>query len=250
MSTKRLHRKRTLEKAHRVQDAVYDPFADFEGNRYELMVAKTFYYIRENIRTVLLVAGAAVVIAGGLIVFSVYNAIQEEKALLAYEELLENPVMTAAADPSAAIKKLDDYMASYSVEGATRRALLHKIALLEQAGKKKEAADVSVQLADRLEAPALQAYMLARATLLYEDAGENGAALSSVERALSLLDEEGQIRASLLFAQARALRASGKESAARQVIETLMKMDSTDSVVAGIQEAALVFVLDEQPSRQ
>lgn len=246
MSSKRLHRKKTVEKAHQVHEAVYDPFAGFEGSKYELMVAKFFYYLRDNIRAVLFVMGAGFITLVGLVVYDFYQTSREDKALLAYEELLKNPVMTAAADPSAAVRKLDEYMAVHTTQNAVRRGLMHKLALLEKADRKKEAADIASQLATLVEAPSLKVFMYTRAAILYEGAGEAGASLTAAEKALTLTSDEGEIKATLLFLQARALRATGKESAVRHVIETLMKMDEkTHPQVVPIKQAALVFLLDE-----
>jgi hypothetical protein len=246
MKAKRLHRKRTLEKADQLHEAAYDPFADFEGSPYELMVAKFFYRLRDNIRTVILLIGAALIAPFGFVVYDIIQTSREEKALLAYEELLKNPVMSAPADPSASLRKLDEYMEVHTTQKARLRALMHKHSILEKADRKKEAAEVAAQLAEKVESPSLKVFFFTRASILYEGAGEPGSSLAASEKALALTTDEGEIRATLLFLQARGLRAMGKESAMRQVIETLMKMDEkSHPEVIPIKQAALVYLLDE-----
>ena len=249
MSTKRLHRRKTIEKAQEIHDTVYDPFANFEGNKYELFVSKLFYRIRDNMRVVLAVLGIGIVALIGIVSYDIYDADRENKALLAYEALQKNPVMTGAADPTVAIRKLDDYMAEHTTKSAKKRALLHKLQLLESAHKSKEAAGTATQISELLGERSLKVYMDTKAAILYEDAGETGLALTAAEKALSQSDDEGQIKATLLFLQARLLRANGKESAVRQTVDSLMKLDDkTNPDIIPIKQAALVFLLDQSAS--
>lgn len=248
-----LHRKKTIQQAVQKQEAVYDPFRDFEGSRYELLVSRFFYVVRNNLKSVLIGLGVVFLVIVSFVFYDVYQTGREEKALAAYEELAKNPVMKAAADgtadASAAVRKLDEYMQAYTTESALKRASLFKLALLEKSGKNKEAAETSSKLSELIDGPSVKAFYLTRAAILYEQAGENSQALAMTEKALPYLGNEDEIRATLFFLQARVLRKIGKESAVRQPIDALMKIDDkTNPEITNIKQAALVFLLDEKQS--
>lgn len=247
MTVKRIHRKKTLDRVADIQEATYDPFRDFQGGRAELLVAKFFYWVRHNIRLVLLGTGVVVLGLVGYVVYDIYNKSREEKALLAYETLMRNPVMSGAADVSAAIGKLDEYTAQHSTALSRRRAILKKVALYEQAGKQKEAAEQAMEAARVLGSDSTKLFMYGRAAALFEDAQDYGHALEACEQGLKLVTEDGQIRASLLFGQARALRKLGKGRDAEESLKTLLRMDEkAHPDIAPLKQAALIMLLDEQ----
>lgn len=247
MTVKRIHRKRTLDRVADIQEATYDPFRDFQGGRAELLVARFFYHVRQNIRSVLI--GTAIVVVGlaGYVVYDIYTKSREEKALLAYETLMRNPVMTGAADVGAAIGKLDEYTGQYSTKLSRRRAVLKKVALYEQAGKQKEAAEQAMEAARLLESDSARLYMYAKAAALYEDAQDYGRTLEACEQGLKLISDDGQIRASLLFAQARSLQKLGKSRDAEETLKALLRMDEKAHPDIGpVKQAALITLLGEK----
>ncbi|MBW7858545.1 MAG: tetratricopeptide repeat protein [Leptonema sp. (in: Bacteria)] len=247
-----LHRKKTIQQATQRQEAVYDPFRDFEGSRYELMVARFFYFVRNNLKSVFIGLGVIFVLIVGFIFYDVYQTGREEKALDAFEELTKNPVMKAAADGSAdatvAVRKLDEYMEAYTNDSALKRASLFKLTLLETSAKYKEAGETAFKLSELIDGQSVKAFYLTRAAILFEEAGENSQSLTMSEKALNYVSDDDQIRATLFFLQARVLRKIGKESAVRQPIDALMKIDDkTNPEITQLKHAALVFLLDDKP---
>ena len=239
-------RKKTREAAAEIREsALADPLRDFEGSPMELMVAKTALWLRDNIQPILIGLAVVVVAATGYIIYSLYAEEREQASLKAFEELLNEPVMTPGSGAEAiALEKLDEYMANYSHATASRRARVKSLALLEAEEKWKEAAETAMSLGDELSAPELRSYFYTRAGFSFEQAGSSAFAANAFSRAVQNMREENFLQATARFGEGRALSELGKTEEAQQVFDAILDNDSQG--YAEVRLAATAYLLSRR----
>jgi len=245
MSQRRILRKKTVEKSKKISEEIYDPFANFEGNKYELFVAKTFYYIRSNLKTFLTIFSIIVLVIISLLFYHIYTENLEKKALLKFEELEKNPILKPGnADLNAAIAKLDEYAKEYNLSSAKKRAIIKKIELYEF---NKDYENVAIQyeeLAKLVKYPELKIAFLYRSAIYFENAKKYSRALSNLEEISKYNISDSLILSNILYAQVRNLYSLGKKEDAKRLAEKSLEIDSNNNPeIKNIQLRILAFLL-------
>ncbi|MEQ9366669.1 MAG: hypothetical protein RIF32_20690 [Leptospirales bacterium] len=236
-------RKKTQEKAGEIREQfVHDPLRDFEGSPAELFVARIATALRENIREILIGAGVVGVVLIGYIFYAVWSENREEKALIAFETLLEEPVMTPGAGAEdIAVEKIDEYLKSHSSGRAEHRADLYKMMLLAAKEKYAEAGEAANRLGEDVESAELRAYFYLRAGFYFELAEKYAPAQAAFGRAAQFIREDNVMRASAWFGEGRALLQMGQADEGRKAIERIFESESAQ--VAEVRTAALAYLL-------
>lgn len=241
MATRRAYRKRNDQPEAEVQ---YDPFQDFEGSTLELYTSKFFYWVRENIKQVLIGIAVITVVVIALATYDVYRQNQEDKAREAFTELEKNPLMTpGAGDATVAVKRLEEYREKHTTESAQRRAYHKEIELLEADGKNELAARAASNLARNLDTPELKAYFHLKAAFLFEQSEKTDAALSEYEQFASRIIDEPFLQAVALFNQGRLLLEKGRVEPARQAFRQLLTIEDT-SMIEEYRAAAAALLIE------
>lgn len=227
-------RRKTQVKAEEIKSHVYDPFRDFEGTQFELLVSKIFYFLRTHKRNVIIglsIVSAAIVISTSWLI---YRDMQETESLHAFEELMTQPVMKGEGKEAAelALRKLNDYEGTYTIARAHQRSRIKKIELLTSLDRLKDAGDTAMAVAEDAETPELKAYFTFKAGALYESAGLNESCNTAYERSITYFTDENIMKAQAMFGQARCLFGLGKNQEGKQALKTMMEMKD----VAGIEE--------------
>lgn len=243
-------RKKTSEKAGEIREQyVHDPLRDFEGSPAELFVARVAASMREHVREILIGVGVLVL---GLIVFifySIWSDSREERGLIAFETLLEEPVMTPGAGAEEiAVEKIDAYLKEHSSGRSEHRAALYKMMLLAAKKKYGEAADAANQLGDDVDSAELRAYFYLRAGFYFELAEKYAPAQVAFGRAGEFIREDNALRASAWFGEGRALMQMGRADEARKALDRIFESESAQ--IGEIRTAALAYLLARNDSSQ
>ncbi len=236
-------RKKTQEKAGEIRESFeHDPLRDFEGSPAELFVARTAAAIRERIKEIAIAVGVVGVLVIGYIFYAVWAENREEQALIAFEALLEEPVMTPGAGAEdIAVEKIDEYLQSHSSERAEHRADLYKMMLLAAKKKYAEAGEAANRLGDDVETAELRAYFYLRAGYYFELAEKYAPAQAAFGRAGQYIREDNIMRASAWFGEGRALLEMGQIDEGQKAIERIFESDSAQ--IGEIRTAALAYML-------
>lgn len=242
-------RRKTVQHAQDIRSsAALDPLRDFEGNAAEKAVARAAYYIRSNLKQFAIGAGLFVAVLATAIGVRVYQDLQEEKSVAAFEALLKNPVL----DPenlagSVAIQRIDEYM-QQNGGNAEQRGLLLKLGVHAREKQYKEAADAAMRLAPDLETPELRAYLYLQAGAYFEEAAQMENAQLAYARATEDFREDNVLRAMARFGQARALQSLGKRDEAQKALQALFEMKPAATIVGeyDIRAAAVAFAISQQ----
>ena len=237
-------RKKTVEKAGEIREQfVHDPLRDFEGSPAELFVARTALWLRENVREILIGGGVIVAVLIAYVFYSVYAQNRDERSLVAFETLLEEPVMTPGAGAEEiAVEKIDEYLKSHSSSAAQHRADVYKLRLLSSKPERSaDAAEAAQRLGDDVDTPELQAYFYLRAGFLFERAERFAPAQVAFGRAGELIREDNPLRAAAWFGEGRALIQMGQGEEGRKAIERIFESDS--AALTDARSAALAYLL-------
>lgn len=238
-------RKKTQEKAGEIREQfVHDPLRDFEGSPAELFVARVATAIRERIREILIGAGIVVFVLIAYIFYAVWSDDREEKALIAFETLLEEPVMTPGAGAEdIAVEKIDAYLKEHSSNRAEHRADLYKMMLLAAKNKHAEAGEAANRLGENVDSAELRAYFYLRAGFYFELAEKYAPAQAAFGRAGQFIREDNVLRAAAWFGEGRTLIRMGQTDEGRKAIERLFESDSAE--IGEIRTAALAYLLTQ-----
>ncbi len=239
-------RKKTNEKARELQvQAEVDVLRDYKEGSVEYHVARFFYLLRSNLRSVLLVLGTVALCGAGALGFWAYLVTLEQSSLEAFDTLQKNPVMQASTDQARvlALEKLTEYEKNYPLlDTARTRASLKKIEILTAAGKSEEAAVVSLELARTLELPELRTFFYLKAAVLFENAGKYAQALEGYERSVELILVTNEVKAFALFGQGRCLSLLGRDRDARDAMENLLELEGEGDLAKYRLQAAAFLV--------
>lgn len=237
-------RRKTREKARELhEEFVHDPLRDFEGSTAELYVAKAALWMRENLRQILIGVAVAVVVLIGYIFYYVWAESRREANLIAFEKLLDEPVMSAGSGAEQlAVEKLDAYIAEHSGSDAQRRANLYKLQYLEETGDFAEAGRICMDTANDMSTPELKSYFFLRAGFYFEKAEKFAPAQAAYRDAAQFMrDDKSVMKASAWFGEGRMLLRMGQEKEARESIRRILESDSP--AMDPIRSAALAYLL-------
>ena len=225
-------RKKTQIKAEQIQlSNQIASIEEFEGGRVEYYLTHIFASIRENIKEVLIVVATIMLLITAAAVYSNWQKEKEKKALIAFETLMEDPIMSVAAGTSdEALKRLEEYEKKYTDERSRFRGSIKKIQFLAQANQKKEAAELSKKLADELEYPDERAYFYLQAAILFENEGDCTSGLANYAKATELITKEGYAKAVSIFGEGRCLVETGKKDEGRKKIEQMIQIKEEGQV--------------------
>lgn len=246
MSNKqRVLRKKTIEKSKQISEKLYDPFQNFEGSAYELFIAKTFYYIRNNLKVFLILSTFIVVIVMSLLSYKIYIERLEHKALIEFEALQKNPIMTpGAGDINVAIAKLDAYTKEFNLESAKKRAITKKIELYNYNKDYENLAIQYEELANLVKQPELKIYCYYNAAINFENAKKFSRALSNLETVSKYPINDTIILANIFYTQIRLLFNLGKKQDAQKLAEKLLELDDpTKPELKDIQLKVITFLI-------
>ena len=225
---------KSRRKSENLTTVNYDPLRDIQGGRVEIFITRFGHYLRNNRTTVLLYLFLIVCIIGSSIFFKVYSNQKEEKSLIAYEALLENPLMSQpGGDIEAAIQKLEKYEKNFSSSNSSVRADIKKADLYLSAGKKKEAADSYLRLAEIVNDENLEIYFYLKAATFLEDTEQYEKALKtyiSIEERFGKESGENYLRALAMFGRGRTLILLGKESEGKEALKKMMAMKEVEDI--------------------
>lgn len=226
----RIFRKKTLGKSSQLVKEVYDPFANFQGNQFELYIANFFYTIRKHWKLVLIMIIFFSIISVSFFFYHIYLDNLEKKALLEYEELEKSPVLkTQAADINLAIEKLDKYISSYPLDSAKKRAIIKKILLYEQKQEFEKAAEQYEELAKLVPYPELKINFLYRSAIHLENSQKYSRALSNIEEIQKLMINDNLINVYVLYTQTRLLHKLGKKEDAKRLAYRIIDIDDSEN---------------------
>lgn len=245
MKPQRFLRKKTKEKTTQILKETYDPFANFEGSKFELYIAKTFYYIRNNWKLFSTVILIFLLIFITLIFYKIYQNNLEKKALLEYEELEKNPVMKpGAADLKVAVEKLDKYIEKYPIESARKRAIIKKIQLYEFNKEYEKAAEHYEELAKIIKYPDLKINFYYRAAIHFENIQKYSRSLTNIEEIQKYPINNSLINANLYYTQLRLLYKLGKKEDAKRLAKKIIELDDTENPeIKNIKSRVIVYFL-------
>ncbi len=238
-------RRKTREKARELQEEfVHDPLRDFEGSTAELYVAKTALWMRDNLREILIGGAVVALLLVGYIFYAVWAESRREANLIAFEELLDEPVMSAGSGAEdIAIEKLDAYIAEHSGSDARRRAELEKLKYLEETGDFAGAGRICMDTANAVGTPELKSYFFLRAGFYYEKADKYAPAQAAYRDAAQFMrDDKSLMKASAWFGEGRMLLRMGQEKEARESIRRILENDSP--AMDPVRTAALAYLLE------
>jgi len=233
-------RNRLRRKQEEEAPIIYDPLRDYEGGQVELFLLKSARFLRNHIKEILLLCLGLIVAGAGTIVYFMYLESQEEKALLAWEELQKNPAMRAGSGDTV-IQKLKEYEQNFSLDSARNRSSLKRLAIFEKDKKHKEAAALARTFVAEVDEPLLKSYFHLRSAINYEETSDFSEAVLQYKAAAELITEDNYIKAFALFGHGRCLIASGKKDEGREVIKKLL--DMKEASVRDIRVSAASFLL-------
>ncbi len=250
MSKQRFLRKKTLEKSKQISEKIYDPFQEFQGNKYELFFAKVFYYIRTNFKLFLVISSIAIITIISLLTYNIYIENLEYKALLEYEELQRNPILQpGGAEISSAISKLDSYIQKYNLESVKKRAILKKIELYEYNKDYENLAIQYEELSRLLKYPELKAYFLIKSAVYFEMNKKYTRALSNIDEILKQKIDNTNILANVFFLQSRILYNLGKKEDSIRIAQKILEINEPDNhELKNLQLKVLAYILTHQNS--
>ncbi|MCR9141740.1 MAG: tetratricopeptide repeat protein [bacterium] len=236
-------RKKTQEKAGEIREQFeHDPLRDFEGTPTELFVARMATAFRENLREILIGVAVVGVLLIGYIFYAVWADNREEQALIAFETLLEEPVMTPGAGAEdIAVEKIDEYLKSHSSGRAEHRADLYKMMLLAAKKKFAEAGEAAARLGEDVDSAELRAFFFLRAGYYFEMAEKYAPAQAAFGRAGQFVREDNVLRAAAWFGEGRALLQMGQQDEGRKAIERIFESNSAQ--IGEVRTAALAYLL-------
>ncbi|MCS7205263.1 MAG: tetratricopeptide repeat protein [Leptospiraceae bacterium] len=243
-------RKKTSEKSQTIQKEIYDPFADFQGSKLELYLAKLFYYFRKNLKLSLGILSFVLVVFVGIVFYHVYTENLEKRSLLAFEELLKSPIFQAgASDIGTAINKLENYQKEFQNKSAQKRAIIKKIELYQEQRDYENVAIQYEELAKLLEYPELKQYAYLNAAIHFENQKKYSRALSNIEEILKYEIPNEYLKAYVLFTQVRLLYHLGKKEDARRISKKVYQLDiQNHPEISKIQsELTLFFLINSEP---
>ncbi|GIX43356.1 MAG: hypothetical protein KatS3mg129_3089 [Leptospiraceae bacterium] len=247
MPQKRFLRKKTQEKSKKIHEQIYDPFAEFEGNKYELFVAKTFYYIRNNFKGFLIISSIIILVFISVLSYNIYKENLEHEALLKFEELQKNPLLKpGGGDIKVAISKLDDYIKEYNIDSAKKRAIIKKIELYEY---NKDYENLGIQyeeLAKLVDYPELKITFLYKSAIYFENIKKYSRALANLEEISKYKLTHNVILANVLYSQMRNLYYLGKKEDAKRVAQKILELEIDDNLnpeIKNIQLRIIAFLL-------
>ncbi len=246
MSNKqRILRKKTVEKSKQITEEVYDPFQNFEGSAYELFIAKTFYYIRNHFKAFLIGFSFAILLLISIVTYFIYIENLEHKALLEFESLQKNPLLTpGAGDINAAISKLDAYINQYNLKSAKKRAIIKKIELYNFNKDYENLAIQYEELANLVEYPELKILYHYHAAINFENVKKYSRALSNLETISKFQTNDTIILANIFYTQIRLLYNLGKKQDAQKLAEKLLELDDPKKPeLKNIQLKVITFLL-------
>ncbi|MDH5656125.1 MAG: tetratricopeptide repeat protein [Spirochaetia bacterium] len=227
----------------------YDPLRDIEGGKVEIFLTRLGFYIRNNFKLILMY-GALVLLTGGVYIFyGIYTDQKEEQSVEAYEELMENPIMNiSGAEIEAAITRLEKYETNFSSRKSQLRSNLKKAELFQNAGKKQDAAETYLRIAEDLEDRNLETYFYIKAALLLEDTEQYERAYESfvsAEKKMGPENRENYAMALVLFGKGRNLVLLGRENEGKEVLKEMMAIKE----VSGIEDLRILaasFLLQQK----
>jgi tetratricopeptide (TPR) repeat protein len=245
MANQRIFRKKTKEKSKEITKKIYDPFADFQGNKYELFVAKTFYYIRDNFRTFLVIASILILFLLSILFYHIYKENLEHKAILKFEELQKNPLFkVGAGDVNIAITKLDEYIKEFNLDSSKKRAIIKKIELYENNKDYENAAIQYEELSKLVEYPELKILFLYKSAIYFENAKKHSRALANLEEINKYKLTNSVILSNVIYAQVRNLFEMGKKEDAKRIAQKIFEVEEVDNLeVKNIQLRILAYIL-------
>ena len=240
-------RKKTQAKAAKIKEEIaLDPMRDFEGSKAEEYLARFFLYVRTNLKQTAAVLLAVLVVGLAFLGYWAFKEKSEKKGLLAYEELMEQPVMKRDSGAEArAIEKLAAYEKEFSDPRSRMRVNIKKIELFVSLGKKSEAAVLANKIADELDFPDQRAFFYTKAGILFEQSGSFSQAQEAYSKVSQYMPEDNYIKAFSRFGEGRCLIKLGKLEDGRRAIQAMMDMKNVRQIEE-LRIAAAAFLISNR----
>jgi len=238
-------RKKTQERAETiVARNPLDPRAEYDGSPVEYYLHGFFSFVRNNFKEVLLFVLAVSIIIIGLAFLNYRTQRKELKSLIAYERLMQEPLMkeNTGAELKAA-EKLEKYAKRWSVsEKAQLRSELARISYLSIAGKYDQAALLSRKVAGRLKYPEVRAFFHMKAAIFFENSSRYKDALGEYRFAGKLIQADNFFKAYAVFGEGRCLYLIGKKTEGEKLIKSVISMKNKDGIDS-LRGKAIAFLL-------
>ncbi len=208
-------RRRRLQKGR--ETISIDPLQDFEGPPFLLFFARLFYFLRLHLRALLIVAILIILSLALTIAYLAWQELRERESLLAFEKLLEEPVMQPdSGAEEVALEKLKEYQQNFSDKKAQLRANIYILDNLQKLEKKEEALLQALSLAEKMETPELRYHYYLRAGFLAEELKNYREANEAYQKAVQALSAQNYLKAIALLSRARVLIQLDMREEARQ----------------------------------
>lgn len=238
-------RKKTQERAEEIRlQAELDPLRDFEGSPAELFVARVAYWIRSHLKEVGIGLGVVVLAVGAWIGYTLYQEQRREQARIAFEELLEDPVMQPGSGAGEiAVEKLEAFKEEWGGSNIAKRVAVYEMRFLAEEEDFAAAAEQAMFLGGEASAPEIAAFFFVHAGYYFERAGQPAPQETAFGRAVEELRQDNLLKAEALFGQGRALITMGKREQGVAALRSMMEFDDVSVGGSDLRLRALAYLL-------
>lgn len=229
--TQKVKTRKDYSKATAGSGDALDPLRDFEGGPVEKALFQLGTFIRDRLKETIMIIAGSVLIVSGIIGYYVWVDYRDTRALEAFENMMDNPVMNPAVGSSEkALEKLQSYMEEYSSEKALNRAALEKIQIYDREMMYEKAGETSAIVGRRVGDNYLKAYFFLQAAIYYEMAGNFTESLEFYQQAQARVKDSNLLKAMVLYGEGRSLIQLEKKEEGRKKIRQMMELEGVEGL--------------------